>query len=116
MGKHFGHRRFRHRIIGSEWTTTIQVGSWAAAPEESVLLHSVVKHLLFRHKGRVQTSGVRDVSLSESGFEPDPQLHPRTGYVPLVRCTLHWQWRQTRRKPSPTFFTLQPATFTNDEL
>lgn len=104
----------RHTVIGVDYTTTVQVGCWALAPEESTLLLTVVRHLLFRHKGRLVASGVRDVTLSESGFQPDPSMYPRTGYVPVVRCTLEWTLRQTRRtRRVPTRVRVVTVSFTN---
>ena len=104
----------RHTVIGVDYTTSVQVGCWALAPEESTLLLTVVRHLLFRHKGRLTTAGVRDITLSESGFQPDPTLYPRTGYVPVVRCTLEWTLRQTRRtRRVPTRVRVVSVSFSN---
>ncbi len=104
----------RHTVLGVDYTTSIQIGCWALAPEESTLLLTVVRHLLFRHKGRLVASGVRDITLSESGFQPDPQMYPRTGYVPVIRCSLEWTLRQTRRtRRVPTRVRIASVSFTN---
>lgn len=104
------------QILGAEWNTTLQIGSWTEVPEESSLLHAMVKSVLFRDKGRLFRSGVREVMLAESGFAPDERMSQRTGYVPIVRCTMRWTWRQTRRRDVPHYFTLQPPRKTNDPL
>jgi len=102
-GEEVGNQRLHEHIhIGCEWTSTLQLSTWATTPEVSVILHAVVKHLMLRLKGRLFRAGVQSVSLSDSGFQPNPDLYPRTGYVPVVRCTMHWTSRQTRRKgPRP---------------
>lgn len=103
----------RHTTLGADWTTSLQVGCWATTPEESVLLKALVAYLLFRHKGRLTVAGVRDLSLSESGFTPDPQLYPRVGYVPAFSVSIEWTRRQTRvRRPVPTRYTIT-TTFRN---
>lgn len=97
----------RHTTIGSDWSTNLQVGCWATTPEEAVLIKAIVAYLLFRHKGRLAEAGVRDLSMSESGFTPDPQLYPRVGYVPAFAVSIEWTRRQTRvRRPVPTRFTV----------
>jgi hypothetical protein len=103
-------------IIGSEWSTTLQVGSWTEVPEESALLHAMVKSILFRDKGRLYTAGVREMMLAETGFAPDERMSQRTGYVPVVRCTMRWTWRQTRRKTVPHYFILGLPRKTNTPL
>lgn len=103
----------RRQVIGNEWTTNLQLGSWTEVPEESILCHALVKHLVFRHKHRLQDAGFREIALSEGGFEPSPTMQQRTGYVPFVRCTLRWTWRQSVRKNVPYFFTLNLPTKSN---
>ncbi len=108
-------RVFKHTVIGTDETTTLQIGSWAVVPEESAALAAVVHHLLIRHKGRLTEAGVRDVDLSTSGFQPDADLYPAIGYVPLLRCTIAWTRRQTRRRgPVPTSWTLRTPSFGNE--
>jgi hypothetical protein len=107
-------RSVEFKTIGAEWLSNVQVGVWATAPETSLALHAAVKAILFKHKGRLLAAGVNEVSMSESGFQPDPQLYPRTGYVPVIRCSMRWTWRQTRRTdPVPTRVTVNPGTFGN---
>lgn len=104
----------RYTTIGTDWTTNLQIGCWALAAEESTLLLTVVRHLLFRHKGRMTTAGVRDITLSESGFQPEPNQYPRTGYVPIIRCSLDWTFRQTRRtRRVPTRVRVVTVSFSN---
>ena len=104
----------RYTVIGTDYTTNIQVGCWALAAEESTLLLTAVRHLLFRHKGRMTLAGVRDVTISESGFQPDPNQYPRTGYVPVIRCSLEWTLRQSRRtRRVPTRAGITTLTFSN---
>ena len=101
-----------HVAIGIDWRTNIQIGSWTTAPELSTVLHAVVKHLMFRHKGRMLVAGVTDLVLSDSGFEPNAQLHPRTGWVPVVSVRLSHTMVQTRRTdPVPTKITAGVGKF-----
>lgn len=103
----------RHTTIGGDWNSSLQVGCWATTPEESVLVKATVAYLLFRHKGRLTTAGIRDLSMSESGFTPDPQMYPRVGYVPAFNVSIEWTRRQTRvRRPVPTRITIR-STFRN---
>lgn len=104
----------RYTTIGADYTTSLQVGCWALAAEQSILLQTVVRHLVFRHKGRLASAGVRDVTLSESGFQPDPSVYPRTGYVPVIRCSMEWTLRQTRRtRRVPTRARVSAIVFSN---
>ena len=104
----------RHSVYGVDQSTSIQVGCWALAAEEASLLQSTVRHLLYRHKGRLTTVGVRELTYGESGFQPDPQMYPRTGYVPILRATLTWTLRHTRRTgPVPTRVTMLAPRFSN---
>jgi len=103
-----------HVAIGTDWNTNVQIGSWAVAGEMAAVLHSVVKHLMFRHKGRLHTAGVLDVSLSDSGFEPDRQMHPHTAYVPILSVRISHTMVQTRREdPAPFKVTACPGAFGN---
>lgn len=105
-------RSVRHLVTGVDYTTAVQVGTWTTAPEDSLALHAVVRHLLFRHKGRMVRGGVRELSFSENGFAPSSELYPYTGYVPVLRCTIEWTLRQTRRtSPVPTRVTMRSGTF-----
>lgn len=103
-------------VIGAEWETTLQVGSWTEVPEESALLHAMVKWVLFRSKGRLYNAGVRELGLTETGFAPADQMAARSGYVPVLRCTMRWAWRQTRRTNAPHHFTLNLPKKTNSPL
>jgi hypothetical protein len=101
------------QVIGTEWDTTLQVGSWTEVPEESALLHAMVKAVVFKHKGRLYNAGVREVMLSETGFSPDERFIQRTGYVPVLRVSMRWTWRQTRRETVPHYFRLELPKKTN---
>lgn len=103
-----------HTVLATGWSTTLQVGVWSRAPEESVLLHSIVREILFREKGRLLTAGVHDVGFTESGFSPEGSpLYPDVGYVPMLRAVMRWTLRSTRREgPVPTRVTMRAGTFT----
>lgn len=108
-------RSYQHTIVGCEEVTTIQIGSWAAVPEASLLLHAMVRAILFRHKRRLEDAGINELTFSDSGFQPgQAPWEGHVGYVPLVRCTMRWTRRQTLREgPVPTYFTVRTPTITN---
>jgi len=118
LGRHFDQDTGTlYTVIGTEWSSTIQIGSWATVGEESTLLHQLVKHVAFRAKGSLIAAGVRDVSLSESGFAPGEVYYPRVMWVPMLRLTLEWTYRQTRRKrPVATSFQITTTNFGNEDL
>lgn len=104
----------RHDVKGVDYSSNIQVGCWCTSPEAASILLSTVRHLLFRHKGRLAAAGIRDISTSESGFAPDPAMYPRTGYVPIVKLSMDWTLRQTvRTSPVPTRARIRSASFHN---
>lgn len=111
-------KSYQHTVIGSEWATTLQVGSWTTVPEESLMLHAMVNALLFRHKRRLEEAGVREIDFSESGFQPEERYIQRgVGYVPVLRAALQWTRRQTLVEgPVPRYFTLNTPTYTNEDL
>jgi hypothetical protein len=102
-----GTLKVEHEVqIGTDWSSTVEVGCWAVAPEVSLLVQAAARWALFRGKGQLNESGVYEVRFEEGGAQPDPQLEPRVGYVPIIRCHLSWTYQQTRRgDPVPTFFT-----------
>lgn len=101
----------RHVVKGVDYASNIQVGCWCTSPEGASILLSIVRHLLFRHKGRMTAAGIHDISTSESGFAPDPALYPRTGYVPVIKVSLDWTLRQTvRTSPVPLRARLRNTT------
>ncbi len=103
-----------HRHIGIDWNTTVQIGAWCTAPEQSAVLHSVLLNLMFRHKGRMVEGGPRDVRLSQGAFEPNQTLHPRTSYVPVVSARLSSTMIQTRRTDNaPHVVSVLPGTHGN---
>lgn len=106
-------RLVKHTTIGAEWETTVQVGSWTEVPEESMLLHAMAKHIVFGEKGRLLESGILNVSLSETGFQPDDRMVQRSGWVPVLRCRLEWTWRQTRRKNAPYYWIYSSPSHSN---
>jgi hypothetical protein len=112
-GGQVARRLIRHRIEGTEWNTTVSVGCWATSGEEAELLASVVRHLVFRVQGQLADAGVYDIALSESGFEPDTRMHPRTMWVPTVQCRIRWQFKQTRRQRVPYAITVGAGSFSN---
>lgn len=103
---------YRHDVLGEGQTTQLQVGTWAVAPEQALVINAAVYAVLLEGKGRLAAAGVHDVSFSETGYQPDPQLYPRTAYVPILTVTLQWTRRQTRRTgPVPNRATLLTPTF-----
>lgn len=102
-----GVKRVKERTArGIDWITTVQIGCWTRAPEASVMMHALVTSIVFDGKPDLATSGVQEVTLADTGFQPDPQLYPDVGYVPVVRCTLRWTRRTTRRRDVPYSYTL----------
>jgi len=105
-------RTYRHDILGGGWIGTVQVGTWTVAPEESLLISQAVYSALLEGKGRLLAAGVHDLSFSEAGFEPSPDLAARTAYVPTLQCTMRWTRLQTRRTgPVPTRATFLTPTW-----
>jgi len=101
-----------HKTLATGWSTTVQVGTWSRAPEESVLLHSVSREVLFRDKGRLLEAGVHDVTFTESGFAPDQSpLYPDCGYVPMLRVVMRWTLRTTKRAVVPTRMTMSGGSY-----
>ena len=96
-------RHIRHLVQGAEQSTSIQVGCWSNSPEGAAILWVIVKHLLFFEKGRLSKVGIMDISSSESGFAPDDDMQKRTGtgYVPLIKLSVDWTMRYTRRTQVP---------------
>lgn len=106
-------RTVEHVLIGTAYSSTVQIGSWTTSPELSILLDAAVWNVLFRDKGRLLVAGVTDVAFSEGGMPTDPttQLDLRVGYVPLQRVTLDWIRGQTRRRPIPNRIRFLPGIF-----
>ncbi len=90
-------RVIEHKVIGTGMTSRVQIGVWALAPEESMLLFSAVREVAFRDQGSLMTAGVTEVSFTESGFSPDQRVYPLIGYIPVLSATLTWTFRSTRR-------------------
>lgn len=86
----------RVTTTGTGWKTTIQIGCWHVAPEGSLLLQTAVRWALFR--GKLTGAGVHQVDFAEGGVHPDPKIHPRVGYVPMIRATLLWTYTQRIRE------------------
>lgn len=86
----------RHKLV--EHSSSIQIGTWATTPEESLLVHEAVRICLLVDKQRLTAHGIRDVTFGEGGVVPDPRLRPRVGYVPMLTCTLTWDLRHTVRR------------------
>lgn len=89
-----------HKAV--DYTSQIQIGSWATSPEESWLIHEAVRAVLFTDKGALRSAGVLDVVVSESGFSPDERMRPRVAWVPMLSVRLDWQMRQTTRRKVPS--------------
>lgn len=100
-------RAIEHTLIGLGWTTTLEIGVWAVAPEQAILIHALLKHLILYEKGRMVAAGVTEMSISETGFTPG-EGWGRVGFVPVIRCTMAWTIQSTLRKgPVPTRVTLR---------
>lgn len=104
----------RHTTLGRDWKSNLQIGSWSFAGEESHMLHEVCLNILERRRGQLAVAGVRELDFSESGFQPNPDMYPRTAFVPTIRCTMEWTRRQTLREgPIPTRVTMVSPTVGN---
>jgi len=102
----------KRETIGIDHVTTIQVQCWAAAPEEALVLHSVVHHLLMREKSMLESAGVDQVTLSSGHVRPDPQYHPQHTMVPVITCRLRHQVAHTRRtRPAPATVSVTIDSF-----
>ena len=108
-----GERSIRSDLMGVTWTTTVQVGCWATAPELSLVLRDAARWALFRQKDLLRERGVHDISFSEQGLAPSPDLEPRVGYVPMISVTLRWTFAQTLRRTVPNTATVRAARFSN---
>lgn len=108
-----GQLSVRSDLMGVTWTTTVQIGCWATAPELSFVLRDAARWALFRQKDFLRERGVHDMSFSEQGLAPSPDLEPRVGYVPMITITLRWTFGQTLRRTVPNTATARPARFRN---
>jgi len=106
-------RHVEHTIIGSDQTTQIQIGSWAIAPEGSLLLHEAVRNVLMRDKGRLQSAGVLNITLSDGGFEVSSDLTPHVAYVPVMSMSMEWTQHQTSQRERVAFKMSQSVTYSN---
>lgn len=102
----------QHRHQAVDYTSQIQIGSWATSPEESWLIHEALRAVLLTDKGFLHKAGVMDVSVSESGFAPDTRMRPRVAWVPMLSVRMDWQMRQTSRTKVPSRARVS-LTFTN---
>ena len=105
-----------HSVLGLDWTTNLQVGCWATAGEEAEMLRAVALNILQVGSGRLHRAGAREVTYSESGFQPAEQYQPRTMYVPVIRATVSWTLRTTRRQRVPHWWQLRTGSFGNEAL
>jgi hypothetical protein len=92
--------QYRHQ--GVDYTSQLQLGSWATSPEESWLIHEAVRAVMLTDKGFLRKAGVMDVSVSESGFAPDNRMRPRVAWVPMLSVRMDWFMRQTSRIKVPS--------------
>lgn len=86
------------QVKGTGWSSNVQCGCWHVAPEGALLLQAAVRWALFRGKGQLHDAGVHQLSFSEGGVQPDGQMEPRVGYVPMITIHMDWTYRQIRRK------------------
>lgn len=109
----FGSQRvIQHRHRQTDWTSSIQVSTWATTPEESLLVHEAVREVLLNDKGRLRPAGITNVSFSDTGFAPDVQIRPRTGWVPVLSVSMEWDLTQVQRRRVPSRVT-GTLTFAN---
>lgn len=96
-------RLIETETLGTAWSTTVQIGSWAISPEGSAVLQAVARAILDKDKGRLHVAGVHNVTLSTpGGFQPDPNRYPLVGYVPIISAALDWTCVQiTKHGPQP---------------
>jgi len=107
-------RVYQNTQIGTDWSSTVEVGCWSVAVETALLLQAMARWALFRGKGQLQKAGVYDIRFDEGGAQPDERLEPRVGYVPIIRIHLDWTYRQTRREgPMPTQISSLSNCFTS---
>lgn len=107
----------QHLVKGTEWSSVVQIGSWATSGEASTLLAQMVRNVVFEKKGSLIAAGVRELTLSETGFQPGDEHWPRVMWVPMLRVNMEWTFRQTmRRRPVPTSFQISRTTYTNENL
>lgn len=98
------YRLIRKKVKGVDYNASIEVSVWSTSPEMSLMLHEAVNYILMGNKGELTASGIRDITLSSSAFEPSSELEPRmSAVVPVTRCVLTYQrrWTQTT-DPVPT--------------
>lgn len=93
---------YRHDVRGTQWQVAVQLGTWAATPEDSLILASAVKAAVFDAKGRLQAAGVEEITLSEGGVEVSAEIAPLVGYVPILTVRMDYTRKQTRRRQVPT--------------
>lgn len=85
-------------VTGIDHQTTLELTCWHPAPEASILLRNIVRWAMFRRKGELQDLvGATEVSLDEGGVTPDERIAPLARYVPVIRATVTWTYRQTLR-------------------
>lgn len=89
-----------HKVV--EFSSRVQIGSWATGPEEGLLVHEAVRNVLFTDKQWLADFGIRDVTMSEGGVVPDAKMHPRVQYIPMLTANLTWDLRHTRRRRVPS--------------
>lgn len=96
------------RTEGVGWVSEVVIGSWSRSVEQALLMHAVVRHVLFLGRGQLQTGGVHQCLFSDSGFTPSKKIFPEPGYVPTLRVSLSWTLRASR------FISPVPSTVTSN--
>lgn len=85
---------YDHIELATGWTSDIQVSAWSTGPEEAVFLHTIARWALHSGKEQLTDIGMRDATLSESGFEPTSNpLYPHVPFVPLISFRLAYTYR-----------------------
>lgn len=107
-----GAQTYKYTTKGIDQISNVQIGSWATAPELSLLIDAAVRYALFRDgKGPLEAGGVWEVAFTYGGVQPSEELYPRVGYVPMTRVQLTWTYRTTVRSgPVATSATILNGT------
>lgn len=95
----------RTQTLSHEYAVTLQLGIWAVNPEAATAMTMILRYLLSRYRGRLSPE-MREIEVSESGFEPNTELFPDTRFVPVVRFSFRVSLSHTiKTEPVPNRIT-----------
>lgn len=101
-----------HEVRGSGATEQIQVAVWHPVVEVAELLHAALRRVALLRKGDLDAVGARSVGLAWSGFQPNQQVYPRLGWVPMLRLTVGYALAHAERVgPQPAGVRVLPGRF-----